>query len=128
MKRKTKKRNPYRSGSELKCATNLKQKRIQFEYEQDYFEYVVVKKYNPDFYLTKYGFYIEVKGRFVSTDRAKHLRVKAAHPDLDIRFMFDNPNAKLYKGSKTTYAEWADKHGYLWCKTADGIPKEWTKK
>ena len=48
--------------------------------------------------------------------------------DKRIRFMFDNPNAKLYKGSKSTNADWCIKYGYKFCKLSDGLPKEWFKK
>jgi len=50
--------------------------------------------------------------------------VKAANPDLDIRFVFQTPYNKIYKGSKTTYAKWADKHGFPWC-AFHSIPIEW---
>ena len=66
--------------------------------------------------------------RKISSDRSKHLRIKKTYPELDIRFMFDNPNAKLYKGSKSTNADWCIKYGYKFCKLSDGLPKEWFKK
>jgi hypothetical protein len=50
--------------------------------------------------------------------------VKAANPDLDVRFVFQTPYNKIYKGSKTTYAKWAEKHGFLWC-AFHSIPIEW---
>ena len=130
MKRKNNKKstNKYRSGSEVKCASYLNDLKVKFDFEPHKYAYIVEHTYLPDFHLKEYGYYIEVKGRFFSSDRTKHLRIKEAYPDLDIRFMFDNPNGKLYKGSKTTYSDWAIKNGYLWCKTNHGIPKEWFKK
>jgi hypothetical protein len=53
----------------------------------------------------------------------KHLLVKTSNPELDIRILFQTPNNKITKNSKTTYADWADKNGYLWA--AKEIPKEW---
>jgi len=34
-----------------------------------------------------------------------------------------NANNKLYKGSKTTYSGWCDRHKYQWCESF--VPKEW---
>jgi hypothetical protein len=51
--------------------------------------------------------------------------VKQQHPELDIRFVFSNPKAKLYKGSKTTYGKWCEKNGFLYAK--ETIPIEWIK-
>lgn len=79
-------------------------------------------KYTPDFPLPN-GIIVETKGRFTAEDRAKHLLVKAQHPDRDIRFVFSNSRARLYKGSPTSYAMWCDKHGF---KYADKlIPQAW---
>ena len=51
------------------------------------------------------------------------LAVKAQHPELDIRFVFQRNNT-LSKQSKTTYGAWADKHGFPWCIYPD-IPESW---
>lgn len=68
---------------------------------------------------------IETKGRFVTADRQKHLMIKAQHPDLDIRFLFQNSRARISKTSKTTYADWCRKNGFLF---ADRIvPEEWLR-
>ena len=53
----------------------------------------------------------------------KHLLIKQQKPDLDIRFVFQNPNAKLTKKSKTTYSMWADKNGFKW--SNKDIPDGW---
>ena len=84
--------------------------------------------YTPDFLLKRSGVIVETKGIFTPEDRQKHLYVKAQHPEHDIRFVFQNPNAPIYKGSKTTYAMWCDKHGFKYA--AKLIPLEWctTKK
>jgi len=49
--------------------------------------------------------------------------VKKQWPKMDIRFVFQNANNKLNKRSKTTYAQWADKHGFPWAHKR--IPEEW---
>lgn len=79
--------------------------------------------YTPDFLLKRSGIIVETKGQFTSEDRQKHLYVKAQHPELDIRFVFQNPNAPIYKGSKTTYAKWCEKHGFKYATRL--IPLEW---
>jgi hypothetical protein len=67
---------------------------------------------------------LETKGHLSEEDRRKMRAVKAANPDLDVRFVFQTPYNKIYKGSKTTYAKWAEKHGFLWC-AFHSIPIEW---
>ena len=79
-------------------------------------------KYTPDFVLPN-GIIIEAKGIFEREDRQKHLLIKMQYPDLDIRFVFQNHKLKLYKGSKTTYADWADKNGFKY--SARQIPEAW---
>lgn len=114
----------YRSGLEDKIAKQLEEAGIPYKYEQRKIEYRVEKtsKYTPDFELPN-GIIVETKGRFVVADRMKHLLVKEQHPDLDIRFVFSNSKVKLSKTSKTTYAQWADKHSFKWADKL--IPKEW---
>lgn len=68
---------------------------------------------------------IETKGRFVTADRQKHLLIKKQHPDLDIRFLFQNSRARISKTSKTTYADWCRKHGFIYADKV--IPEEWLK-
>lgn len=68
---------------------------------------------------------MESKGIFDTADRQKHLYIKKQYPHLDIRFVFDNPNGKIYKGSKTTYADWCRKYGFQFAKKL--IPAEWLK-
>lgn len=79
-------------------------------------------KYTPDFVLPN-GIIIEAKGLFEREDRQKHLLIKMQYPDLDIRFVFQTPNLKLYKGSKTTYADWAEKNGFKY--STRQIPDAW---
>lgn len=116
----------YRSGLEEDTAKFLKQKGVKFTYEEFKIKWIdpKTKTYTPDFVLAN-GIIIETKGRFISTDRAKHLAVRDQYPELDIRFVFTNSRTKLYKGSKSTYGMWCDRHGF---KYADRfIPDEWLK-
>ena len=49
--------------------------------------------------------------------------IKKQHPELDIRIVFQNPNGKIRKGSKTTYANFCDKHEIIWA--SKEIPTQW---
>ena len=116
----------FRSGLEERTAKYLKKLKVKFTYEKLKIRWqdLRYRTYTPDFVLAN-GIIVETKGRFIVSDRQKHLMIKEQHPDLDIRFVFSNPNSKLYKGSKTTYADWCDKHGFKWAK--EEIPLEWIK-
>jgi hypothetical protein len=48
--------------------------------------------------------------------------VKRCHPDLDIRFVFQQ-NKKCRKGGKMTYTDWAKRYGFP-CAVGE-IPKSW---
>ena len=115
----------YRSGLEDKISDQLKEAGVAFEYETFKIKYTVpetLHTYTPDFILPN-GIIVESKGRFVVADRKKHLYVQKQHPDLDIRFVFSNSKAKISKGSKTTYADWCNKNGFLFADKL--IPEEW---
>ena len=114
----------YRSGLEKNVAEFLKtkQKKVRYEKLKIEWEDLRYRTYTPDFTLDN-GIIIETKGVFDSEDRRKHLQVQKQHPELDIRFVFTNLYAKLYKGSKTTYAQWCEKNNFL--ANHRIIPKEW---
>ncbi len=117
----------YRSGFEHKVADQLTENKVNFEYETTQIDYIKPEthhKYTVDFTLPN-GILVETKGRWVLEDRKKHLLIKSQHPNLDIRIVFQNPKGKIRKGSKTTYADWCDKHGIVWAEKQ--IPKEWLK-
>jgi hypothetical protein len=40
--------------------------------------------------------------------------------------VFQNANAKIYKGSKTTYAKWAEDHDFKWADKGI-VPASWIK-
>jgi hypothetical protein len=117
----------YRSGLEEKVAAQLKAEGMDAVYEGHTLRYTKPEKehrYTPDFVM-KNGIVIETKGRFVTADRQKHLFVKAAHPDLDIRFVFSNPRQRIGKKSLTTYAMWCEKNGFLYSTIM--VPQPWLK-
>ena len=116
----------FRSRFEFEFAQYLAKHKIKYEYEKDKFRYIVpIKSYTPDFYLKDYEFYLELKGNLDVTDRVKHLLVKEQNPSLDVRFIIPNSKKKIYKGSKTTYATWCDRHGFLYANNR--IPSIWLK-
>jgi hypothetical protein len=118
-------KNGYRSGLEDKIADQLKSLSVPVKYEERKITYSVPESlhtYTPDFELPN-GIIIESKGRFVAADRKKHLLIKQQRPILDIRFVFSNSKAKINKGSKTSYADWCDKFGFLYADKL--IPEGW---
>ena len=116
----------YRSGLEHKISMALDTIKYNYDYESIKIEWedLAYRTYTPDFIL-KNGIIIETKGRFLTTDRRKHLCIKKQHPKLDIRFVFTNSRSKLSKGAKSTYAEWCIKHGFRYYDRI--IPEDWLK-
>jgi len=114
---------PYRSRLEERVARWLELNEFDYAYEPIRLPYVLESTYCPDFVLPN-GVHLEVKGFLKPEDRRKMKAVKAQHPDIDIRFVFQSPFNTISKTSKTTYAAWAEKAGFPWCR-ADTIPLEW---
>ena len=115
----------YRSGLEETIARQLEAAGIPVSFETHRVPYMVPMtkhRYTPDFVLPN-GIVVESKGIFSPEDRAKHILVKNQHPDLDIRFVFSRSSAKLYKGSKTTLAQWAEVNGFQFAQSR--IPDAW---
>jgi hypothetical protein len=115
----------WRSGLEERVAEQLNQLGVEYTYEKLKLKYIRPASehvYTPDFVLPN-GIIVETKGRFLPADRMKHMMVKKHNPDVDIRFVFSNSNARISKASKTTYAMWCRKNGFLYADKV--IPKEW---
>lgn len=119
----------FRSGLEEKVAADLRSRGVEFSFEVEKVHYRIPESnhvYTPDFIIrTRTGkkIVLETKGRFMLEDRQKHLFIKEQYPELDLRFLFQSPNAKIRKGSRTTYKEWAEKHGFKWA--SGRVPEEW---
>lgn len=118
----------FRSGLEKRISEQIIQAGIKLQYETEQISYTVPARqarYTPDFKLPKPGgfFFVETKGIWAVQDRQKHLLIKDQFPDLDIRFVFSNENAKLYKGSPTSYAMYCQKHGFQYAHKV--IPEDW---
>ena len=117
----------FRSGLEEKVAKYLTSNGVKFTFETLKVPYVKPETkhtYTPDFILDN-GIIIETKGRWLLDDRKKHLLIRKQHPNLDIRILFQNANAKISKGSKTSYADFCEKHGIPYAHRE--IPVAWLK-
>lgn len=126
MKASSARKAGFRSGIELAIARSLTSKDVSYEYEKTKLTYIPKPRtYVPDFYLPEQKIFIEVKGYFDKGDRVKMQLIKEQFPDHDIRIIFQNARNKIYKGSKTTYGAWADRHGFMWAEGS--VPEEWLK-
>jgi hypothetical protein len=90
----------------------------------EYIQPARTAKYVPDFQLPN-GIIVEVKGRFSSDDRQMHRLIKVQRPDLDIRFVFTNPNQRISKKRPVTYADWCEKNGFKYAKQR--VPETWLR-
>lgn len=119
----------YRSGLEEKISKQIEEAGLPVLYETEKVSYIWPERnstYTPDFILPKGSdgqMYIETKGIWTVEDRQKWHLVTQQHPDKDFRLVFYNQNAKLYKGSPTTYAAYCDKHGFKYANKV--IPQTW---
>lgn len=128
----------YRSKFEMEIAKQLHACGMKFKYEQYSYQFGVripncvcatcggkvverIRWYTPDFFLSN-GVVIEAKGRFTGDDRKKLLAVRAEHPNLDVRLIFQRDNT-LSKGSKTRYSEWCRKNDFMY--SIKEVPEEW---
>mgnify|MGYP003132557122 CR=1 FL=1 len=111
----------FRSRLEECIAKTFDKKNIPYLYESRRLSYVLTSNYTPDFFIN--DLIIEAKGFFKPSDRRKMLAIKDQHPELDIRFIFQRNNT-LSKNSKTTYGDWATKHGFPYC-VYPNIPESW---
>lgn len=112
---------PYKSKFEKDFASRYP----ELQYEVEVIPYTVEHNYHPDWKI-KENTFIETKGLWKSADRAKHLYLREQHPEITVYLVFQNPNNKLSRVSKTTYAMFCDKHGIPWA-TIDTVPEEWFK-
>lgn len=120
-------KNGYRSGLEEDLAESLRARGVKYTYEETKIRYIQPAsehQYTADFELEN-GIIIESKGRFLVADRKKHLLIKRQQPHLDIRFVFSNSKQKISKASRTTYADWCNKNGFLYADKE--IPDSWIK-
>ena len=101
-----------------------------WNYHADYIEYIIKKKYQPDF--VKDEIIIEAKGRFWDhAEYSKYVWIRKALPDkMELVFLFQKPYApmpqakKRKDGTKRTHAEWAETNNFKWY-SEDSLPKKW---
>lgn len=113
----------FRSQLEVKVADLLSNLGVSYDYESTVVPYEIQFNYTPDFLLPN-GVFLETKGYWDADDRRKMLAVKKCNPELDIRMVFQSPFNPISKKSKTTYAEWCEKHDIPWCSFTT-IPIDW---
>lgn len=124
---RNKRKGKYKSGLELWFATLAKKEGMVAEYEAESFAYVRPSHYNPDWKIAP-NVFIETKGYFPRAQRANLLAFKEQYPKVRILLLFGNAQNKLSAKAKTTYAQWADKHGFEWADVKSGLPFRWWKK
>jgi hypothetical protein len=117
-----------KSMGEVRCAADMDDRKIKYNYEQDKIPYVIKATYNPDFTLYKDDdMLIEYKGKMTQTVRTKMAAIKKCNPDLRICMVFEKPNNKLSsKPNSMRYWRWAELHGFPW--SEHYVKKEWFTK
>lgn len=110
-----------RSKLELKFEEIIKEFNVEYDYEVTKIPYTIPESnhnYTVDWTFIN-GLLVETKGYLSDhKERYKYVLLKQQHPDLDLRFVFDNPN-KLCGGTKQTHGAWATKYGFKWCSIKD---------
>ena len=110
-----------RSKLEERFESILKDFDVPYEYEVTKIDYIIPESshtYTVDWTVLN-GKLIETKGYLSDhSERRKYILLKEQHPDLDLRFVFDNPN-KLCGGTKMSHAKWAEKYGFRYCSIKD---------
>lgn len=115
----------WRSGLEKRIQEDLKGLGLEDNYEGRVFEYIVPEtkhKYTPDFPVSPH-IVIETKGLWEVADRMKMVMIQQQYPEVEFRMLFQNAQKKIKKGSKTSYADYCDKHNIKWAEKS--IPQEW---
>ncbi len=102
-----------RSILEVRTQSWLENHDIPFKYEAEKWGYQYEPAtYTPDFKID--GISIECKGKLTKEVRKKLLAIIECNPDKQLYLIFEKPENKINRGSKTTYGEWATKHGIKW--------------
>ena len=117
------KTSKFRSQLEKRVADLLTELGVTYEYETTKIAYEIQHNYNPDFILPN-GVILECKGYWRADDRRKIKTVKQQNPEIDLRMVFQAPYNTISKKSKTTYAQWCEKHDIPWT-SFHNIPLDW---
>ena len=113
--------NKFRSDFEGLVADMLEKQYVEYVFEPYRINYQVEKKYKPDFILPN-GIIIEAKGWFKTEDQRKHKLIKAQHPEIDIRFVFQRLKSKV-QGGRFTCQEWSEKYDFQFAEAI--VPNSW---
>lgn len=107
----------FKSKLEERVWLRLKEEFPSTKYEPEKYKYIQPaqdRTYTPDFKTGRRKIYLEAKGKLDLETRKKMLWFKECNPDIRIIFLFQNPDNKLTKRSKTSYAQWAEDNGFEW--------------
>jgi hypothetical protein len=107
----------FKSKLEEKVWAVLKKEFSTVKYEPQRFKFIqpeVERTYIPDFKTGRSNIFIEAKGKLDLETRKKMVWFKDSNPTIRIIFLFMNPDNKITKRSKTTYAMWATDNGFEW--------------
>jgi predicted nuclease of restriction endonuclease-like RecB superfamily len=123
-KLKESKKIAFRSRLEEDISNLMLELGVDHDYEATKIPYTIEHVYTPDFFLPNKHIYLEAKGYWRSADRRKIKTIKEQNPDLDLRMVFQNPFNTISKKSKTTYAQWCERHDIKWS-SYHNLPLEW---
>lgn len=107
----------FKSKLEEKVWAVLKKNFPSVKYEPQKYKFIqpeIERTYIPDFKTGRSNIYIEAKGKLDLDTRKKMLWFRDSNPNVRIIFLFQNPDNKITKRSKTTYAMWANDNGFEW--------------
>lgn len=123
-KLKESKKIAFRSRLEEDISNLMLELGVDHDYEATQIPYTIKHVYTPDFFLPNKHIYLEAKGYWRPADRRKIKTIKEQNPDLDLRMVFQNPFNTISKKSKTTYAQWCERHDIKWS-SYHNLPLEW---
>lgn len=121
---RSKRTGRYKSKLEANFAQQAQKQGLHFDYEPERFAYTRLGHYTPDWRIAP-GVFIETKGYLAPSNRANLLSFREQHPNIIILLLFANAENKLNSRSDTTYAQWAERHGFVWADFRSGVPVEW---
>ena len=107
----------FKSKLEEKVWATLKREYPSVKYEPNKFKFIqpeIERTYIPDFKTGRSNIFLEAKGKLDLETRKKMIWFRDSNPHIRIIFLFQNPDNKITKRSKTTYAMWATDNGFEW--------------
>jgi hypothetical protein len=107
----------FKSKLEEKVWAVLKKNFPSVKYEPNKFKFIqpeIERTYIPDFKTGRSNIFLEAKGKLDLETRKKMIWFRDSNPTIRIIFLFQNPDNKITKRSKTTYAMWATDNGFEW--------------